>query len=100
MDTVYYGFEELPGSIENGVHFGTFTGSAEIQVDQDHDWRIVAIEIIGKRKNASGTWDDVPTRFEPGDEIFRLLSTVINDHFSDDVDELIASELGVLEDAA
>lgn len=99
MDTVYYGFEELPGSIENGVQFGTFTGSAEIQVDHDHDWRIVAIEIIGKRKNASGTWDDVPTRFEPGDEQFKALERVIHDHFSGEVDELIASELGVLEAA-
>lgn len=99
MDTVYYDFEELPGLIENGVQFGAYTGSAEIKVDQDHDWRIVAIEIIGKRKNASGTWDDVLARFEPGDDLFRLLSGVIYQHFKDDVDELVGRELGVLEDA-
>lgn len=50
MDTLEYGFEELPVFSELGFEFGSLTGKATIRFDATGEWSVGEIYLEGSRR--------------------------------------------------
>lgn len=94
MDILTYPFEEAPAFELGGQPFGTLSGGAEIEVDEDGDWLINSITLDPNPGGCPHVLHRPLFNTHTHEAfLFKVLSRWLNDNCKLQIDELVACEL-------